>query len=141
VCFGCTPLARLLAFGPRPEFDRAVSSQTPTGAARHLAENPSAGQLFNTYEYGDYLLWSNPGLPVFVAGHAHLVPRPVWEDYVAASRGNGWEMVFDRYGIQTVVLDRPRRQAFIDRLAEEPDWKLTYQDRNSAVFRRTRPLR
>ncbi len=140
-CFAFTPLAKFLVVGPRPEFDRAVSSLTPTGAARHLSENPVRGQFFNTYEYGDYLLWSNPGLPVFVASHAHLVPRPVWEDYVSSIRGNGWETVFDRYGVEAIVLDRPARQSFIDRLAEEPGWNKTYEDRNSAVFRRTRALR
>ncbi len=70
-----------------------------------------------------------------------FVPEPVWEDYVGAIRGNGWETVFDRYGVETVVLDRPARQSFIDRLLEEPNWELTFQDRNSAVFRRTRPLK
>lgn len=118
-----------------------MSSQTPTGAARHLSDTPAKGQLFNTYEYGDYLLWSNPGIPVFVAGHAHLVPQPVWEDYVSSIRGNGWETTFDRYGVETVVLDRPARQSFIDRLNEDPAWNKTYEDRNSAVFRRVRPLK
>jgi hypothetical protein len=141
VCFAFTPFAKFLVTGPQPEFDRAVSSLTPTGAARHLYEDPTTGQLFNTYEFGDYLMWTNPGIPVFVAGHAHLVPRPVWDDYVGAIRGNGWETVFDRYGIETVVLDRPARQSFIDRLLEEPNWELTFQDRNSAVFRRVRPLK
>ena len=42
-------------------------------------------------EYGDYLLWSHPGLPVFVAGHAHLVPEEVWRDYLSTIRGGaGW---------------------------------------------------
>jgi hypothetical protein len=140
-CFAFTPFAKFLVTGPRPEFDRAVSSLTPTGAARHLFENPTTGQLFNTYEFGDYLLWTNPGIPVFVAGHAHLVPGNVWEDYVSTIRGNNWETTFDRYGVETVVLDRPARQSFIDRLMEEPNWKLTYQDRNSAVFRRTKQLK
>ena len=65
----------------------------------------------------------------------------MWEDYVSAIRGNDWETAFDRYGVDTVVLDRPARQAFIDRLTEEPSWNMTYEDRNSAVFRRTRPLK
>ena len=35
-----------------------------------------------------------------------------------------------------IVLDRPGRQDLIDQLAEEPDWVRSFQDRNSAVFRR-----
>ncbi len=50
VCFAFTPFAKFLVTGPRPEFDRAVSSLTPSGAARHLHEDPTTGQLFNTYE-------------------------------------------------------------------------------------------
>ncbi|MGC1274866.1 MAG: hypothetical protein WBC44_14255 [Planctomycetaceae bacterium] len=140
--FALTPFAQRLAYGARPQDDRAISLQTPTGAARHLAEEPPVGQVFNTYELGDFLLWTNPGLPVFVAGHAHLVPTEVWQDYTSMIRGgSGWQAALERYGVNTVVLDIPERQILIDQLTDDPEWTRSYQDRNSAVFRRNTPLR
>lgn len=136
-----TPWSRIFLLGAQPPKSEFVSARTPTGASRHLGENPPPGLVFNTYELGDYLLWSNPGLPIFVATHAHLIPREVWLAYTTTIRGGGgWEATLDQYGVEAVVLDRPARQTFIDRLSEEPDWRKTYEDYNSAVFRRTRPL-
>ena len=137
VCVALTPFAQRLAYGPRPNEDRAVSLQTPTLAAEHLAELPPTGLVFNTYELGDYLLWSNPGLPVFVAGHVHLVPADVWRDYTNTIRGgSGWQAVLDRYGVDTIVLDLPARQELADELFDSPEWVPSYRDRNSVVFRR-----
>ncbi len=138
IFFGLTPFAQRLLHGRDPQAEsRAIARQTPVGAARHLAEQPPAGQVFNTYELGDYLLYADPGLPVFVASHAHLVPKNVWRDYVDGIGGaSGWETMLDRYGVDTLVLDRPARQAFIDRLKDEPRWERTYQDNAAAVFRR-----
>ena len=137
VCVAMTPFAQRLAYGPRPNEGQAVSLQTPTLAGRHLAEQPPQGLVFNTYELGDYLLWSNPGLPVFVAGHVHLVPTEVWQDYRNTIRGgSGWQSVLDRYGVNTIVLDLPTRQELSDELLDHPDWFRSYQDRNSVVFRR-----
>ena len=140
--FSITPFASVLMRGRNAEFDRAVSSQTPVGAARHLAENPPAGQIFNSYEIGDYLIWSNPNLPVFVTGHAHLVPREVWRAYMNTVRGGAdWHRTLDQFGVEAVVLDRPRRESFIELLLDDPDWELSYRDHNSAVLRRVTPLR
>lgn len=131
-----------------PDVARPVSSQTPVLAARHFAENPPGGQLFNTYEFGDYLIWSSqdergrPRLATFVASHAHLVPPDVWRAYVDTIGGSsGWEATLDRYGVNAIVLDKPTRQPFIDRLNEEPGWERSFDDVNSAVFRRREPLR
>jgi hypothetical protein len=141
VAIAVTPLAQRLVKGPRPQDNLAISLRTPSGAARYLSDEPPQGQVFNTLELGDYLLWTHPGLPVFVAGHAHLVPADVWRDYLSTIRGGaGWLATLDRYEVNTIVLDLPARQSLVDQLAEEPEWEQRYEDRNSAVFRRVVPL-
>jgi hypothetical protein len=141
IFFALTPFAQRLLHGPDPKFDRAVSSMTPTGAAEYLRKNPRPGQVFNAGDYGDFLIWTNPGIPVFVAGHVHLIPTDVWRAYNDTISGAGWESILDRYGVNTIVLDKPTRQSFIDRLHEEPAWESKYEDRNSAVFVRREPLK
>ena len=135
-----TPFGAEQFRGTTVPFEDAVSSRTPLGAARHLGENPPAGLIFNSMEFGDFLMWTNPGIPVFVGSHAHLVPRDVWVAYLETIRGQSdWDTVLDRYGVNTIVLDRARHQPLIDRIAENEDWRRSYQDFNSAVFRRVGP--
>ena len=132
-----TPFGAEQFRGATVPFEDAVSSRTPLGAARHLSENPPAGLIFNSMEFGDFLMWTNPGMPVFVGSHVHLVPRDVWVAYLETVRGQSdWDTVLDRYGVNTIVLDRARHQPLIDRIAENEDWRRSYQDFNSAVFRR-----
>ena len=94
------------------------------------------GQAFNTYEWGDYLLWAGPPkLKVFLASHVHLVPREIWNDYVAISDGaSGWEEMLDRYGVNLIAVDEATHGGLIARLRENENWRQSYSDNVGAVF-------
>lgn len=143
ICFAYTPFGVTLLHG-RPadpkraaqQFANSVSPLTPLGATDYLRRKPPQGLVFNTYEWGDYLLWDGPpGIQVFVASHAHLVPPEVWQDYMQiAHAGERWKTGLDRYGVATVVLDHHARKPLIRLLKEDKDWKLVYDDAVAAVF-------
>lgn len=128
------------------KLEKLVSAQTPLGVVEHLKKLVAekrlpAGQAFNTYEWGDYLLWAGPSeLNVFVASHVHLVPREIWTDYVAISNGSDWEDRFDRYGINLVLLDEATHDGLIRRLRENAEWRMTYSDNVGSVFVRRKPI-
>ncbi len=150
ICFAYTPFGlRVLHGAPKTEQEAArrlqasVSLQTPIAAARYLREHPPVGQCFNTYEWGDYLLWAGPpGAKWFVNSHAHLVPREVWEDYFRiSSGGRDWESRLDRYGVNTVVLERNISADLVRVMKESTgNWKLDYEDAVTAIFVRNRPI-
>ena len=122
---------------------RSASIQTPIAASQYLKEHPPVGLSFNTYEWGDYLLWDGPpGAKWFLASHAHLVPREVWEDYFRISAaGADWENKLDRYGVNTVVLDRNVSPELVKAIKEKTTtWKLEFEDRVSAIFVRRKPV-
>lgn len=122
---------------------RSVSDQTPLAAVKYLNEHPPAGQCFNTYEWGDYLLWAGPkDAKWFVASHAHLAPREVWEDYLRiVGLSRDWETRLDRYGVNTVVLEQNMSADLIRALKEKPElWSLQYQDKFTAIFARKKPI-
>ncbi|MBS0267073.1 MAG: hypothetical protein JSS02_34425 [Planctomycetes bacterium] len=116
----------------------ALGAETPRGAAAWLVEHPPHGPIFNTYEWGDYLVWAGPpDLQVFVTSHAHLVPASVWRDYLTAAYARtGWNQVFDRYGITTIVVDRAERGRLIRELERSPVWETRYEDAQSVIFSR-----
>lgn len=150
VFFAYTPFGATVVHGPPEDPDvvaeryrKSLSTQTPIDAVDYLRRNPPQGQVFNTYEWGDYLLWAGPEeIQVFVASHAHLVPEEVWRDYlqIAAASGN-WQRRLDEYGVNTVVVDRRHRRNLIRRLDEMTEtWERKYSNNISAVFVRKNPI-
>ena len=78
---------------------------------------------------------------MFVNSHAHLVPREVWLHYLQViEQSAGWEEVFDRYGVNTVVVDPKFREPLIRRLKDNTAWKVGYQDSRAVVFVRKSPI-
>jgi hypothetical protein len=142
IFLGYSPLGMRLLHNRQPALEKSVSEYTPLGAVQYLRESPPQGLVFNTYEWGDYLQWAGPeGLQVFVNSHAHLAPREVWQHYLQViEQSAGWEEVFDRYGVNTVVVDTQFREPLIRRMKDHAGWKVGYQDRRSAVFVRKSPI-
>ena len=143
ICFAYTPFGVVLLHGrPQPgpeaedEFRQSVSRQTPVAAVKYLVDRNLPAPLFNTYEWGDYLLWAGPAdNPPFVNSHAHLIPEEIWDDYMGISHGDeGWQFGLDRYGINTVLLDQRVRGPLIEALKRNTDWTLEYEDNVAAIF-------
>jgi hypothetical protein len=150
IFFAYTPFGLTLIHGqpqtPEARADRlrrSVSPRTPLEAVAYLSVHPRTGLIFNTYEWGDYLLWAVPqGLQVFVASHAHLVPAEVWQDYLLMlSAGSGWDDRLDRYGVNTVVLDKSSGRALSAALQRDTaNWRIDYEDRLAIILVRRQPL-
>lgn len=149
ICFALTPFGTRLVHGNdgKLKFANRVSQQTPLTVTDHLIKLAEQnrlprGQAFNTYEWGDYLLWAGPpNLKIFLASHVHLVPREVWKDYVAISDGaSGWEEMLDRYGVNLIAVDQATHAGLIGRLRENENWRQTYSDNVGAVFMRRKAI-
>jgi hypothetical protein len=142
IFFASTPFGLLAMQSRAIEFRKSVSSQTPVAAVEYLRAHPPAGQVFNTFEWGDYLLWAGPaGTRVFLTSHAHLVPREVWRDYMSVIGAQShWDEMLDRYGVNTVFVDRRDRGALIARLKDDERWKSIYEDGVAVIYTRTKPL-
>ncbi len=136
--FGATPFGGQVLFGRSTSFERCVSTQTPVAAVRWLRESPQAGQLFNTYEWGDYIVWAGPRkVKVFVTSQAHLVPRQVWLDYMAVNDVSpGWQEILDRYHVETILIDKEGRKALISHLNADNRWQRAYEDDLAVIFTR-----
>jgi hypothetical protein len=118
-----------------------VARGTPLAATDYLQRQPPRGQVFNTMEWGDYLLWAGPpDLQVFADSHVHLLPPEVWEDYLAiVGVVDGWEELLSKYDVQTIVLDRWYRWKLISRIEASPRWQRVHQDSFAAIYIRRNP--
>ena len=149
IFFAYTPFGTVLLHGypEQPEefnrfYRRSVSAQTPVEITNYLHQHQPRGLVFNSYEWGDYLLWAGPArMKIFLNSHAHLVPRDVWLDYLhIASAGSAWRDKLDRYGVNTVIIDHQYRRRLINELKKDTDWKLEYEDGLGAIFLRKIPV-
>ncbi len=110
----------------------------PLDAAEYLREQELPGHMFNTYNWGGYLIWSlYPKVPVFVDGRTDLYAfnSQVLDDYVTVHWARpGWHQVLDRYEVGFVVTERT---GLLDTLlAETDDWQAVYRDEVAVIFRR-----
>jgi hypothetical protein len=110
----------------------------PLEAADYLQDAGLPGRMFNSYNWGGYLIWRlYPDQPVFVDGRTDLyaLNSQVLEDYSRVHwQRPGWQAIFDKYGIGYVVTERT---GLLDvGLAGEPGWEQVHSDEVAVVYRR-----
>ena len=108
--------------------------------------------MFNTYEYGGYLIWRLwPAERTFIDGRA--LSESVFQDYARilynhdASDGlPSGEDLLNRYGVQVIVMNTFEYASgpvylLAPALADpaQTAWKLVYNDPQALVFMRTPP--
>ena len=131
---------------------RAAEWKIPRGAADFLVAHQVPGPLFNTYEYGGYLIWRlAPRLGVFIDGRA--LSESVFQDYArilynhdSSDGQTSGEELLERYGVQTIVMNTlEASNGLVYLLApsladpSQSKWKLVYDDAEAVVFVRTLP--
>ncbi|MBW3543712.1 MAG: hypothetical protein KY476_25960, partial [Planctomycetes bacterium] len=125
---------------------RGLSNMTPVAATQYLRQNPPRGLVYNTYEWGDYLIWAGPkGIDVFAGSHAHVMPREIWLQYLwILEMKSGWNSALARYGVNAVMLDPERHEDLVGELRRNEEWQIAFErnDRSeqSIVFVRRRPI-
>jgi hypothetical protein len=110
----------------------------PVQAVDYLRGRELPGQMFNTYNWGGYLIWSlYPQSPVFVDGRTDLYAfNGVLDDYVQVHLAQpGWREVLDRYGVGHIVTEQGGLLAAV--LDETEDWQMIYSDGLAAIYVQT----
>ena len=112
------------------------ASQTPLTAATVLCGAGQDARLFNSMSYGSYLEWACPGLRVFIDTRIELYPTSLWQDYFTASSAQfGWEKVFSRYGINTVLISKQEQGPLVEAVKGTGRWQTVYEDQYALLAR------
>ena len=109
-------------------------SKFPKNAVDWIVENKPAGNMFNTYGWGGYLIWRlNPVYPVYIDGRADLYGDDFIYSYLQIYSGDeDWEIYFENEGIKIALIESGA--GLSDELRESPHWKVVYQDFLSTLF-------
>jgi hypothetical protein len=130
---------------------RAAEWKYPAGAADFLLQHHVTGPIFNTYEYGGYLIWRVwPEESVFIDGRS--LSESVFQDYGRIlynhdeSGGKTAQQLLDQYGIQTIVMNTfEYGEGLVYLMApaladpQQTEWKLVYSDAAAIVLMRRPP--
>lgn len=105
----------------------------PLEAAAYLnAENPP-GQMFNSYNWGGYLMFAVPQYPVYVDGRTDLYGDAFLVEYLTIARGGGdWRALMDEYDIRLVVVENGSGLAA--NLGAADDWRLAHEDDLAVIY-------
>ena len=126
---------------------RAAEWRYPAGAAEFLRAHRITAPMFNTYEYGGYLIWRLwPEQRVFIDGRA--LSDAVFADYgrILYNHEEAALPLLDRYGAGAIVLNGFEYiNGILYPLApmlggpRAGEWKLVYSDAQAMVFLRHPP--
>jgi hypothetical protein len=112
--------------------------QYPVQAADYVREQELPTNLFNTYEWGGYLMWTLfPEYLVFFDGRQDS--PEMFKFGLEVMWSERWQVVLDRFGVNTIVLqplstDDGGRFPIHARLQDSPIWALVYNDDSALVF-------
>jgi hypothetical protein len=108
--------------------------QMPVEATEFIIKTGIHGRMFNTYQYGGYLIYRlYPDQQVFIDGRADMYGDAFMREYgEIINGGKNWERLFDKYRIDYVLVqhDDPLRQLLLER----GDFKLVHEDKTNSVL-------
>ena len=131
-------IAALGGFGLKRAGIGIDHSMFPEGAAQFLADNKLDGNLFNSYDYGNYLLFARyPQNHVFIDGRVDVYGAEGLRLYTAVRHAEpGWQKILAEHSVEICVLATEKSTEFrlLTALHRSPDWALVYWDDLSAIY-------
>ncbi len=111
----------------------------PIEAAEFVKENKLKPNLYNTYDWGGYLMWTlYPDYKVFWDGRS-TSPEMFKNGFAIMGALPLWENLLKNFDVNTIVtkacmVDNGSRYTFLDPLHEHPEWSLVFADESAMVF-------
>jgi hypothetical protein len=112
---------------------RVVEKRFPVKAVDFIIENRLPGPLFNNFDWGGYLIWRLPGLPVSIDNRMNVHGDDRLERSLATWAGySGWCNDPELASARLVVAEAWR--PLVSLLHSDRRFKLVYKDATAAVF-------
>lgn len=128
-------LATLVKAGadfPAEVNEKAFRKTMPVDAVAYLQKQDLPGRLFNSYNWGGYLLWHLPQYPVFIDGRTDLYNDEVISQWLQVVRSEpGWQDVLEQWDVRLVLVEPSLPLAG---QLSAAGWQLVYADDVAVVY-------
>lgn len=112
---------------------KAVENHFPVKAVEFVKANGIRGQLYNSLDWGGYLIWTLPHLPVSMDGRTNLHGDERISRSLATWGGaSGWEKDPELVRARLIIAQMTKPLTHIMR--GHPRYRLVYEDSTAAVF-------
>ena len=111
-----------------------VAENYPVVAIEWINENQPEGAIFNSYNWGGYLIWNLREYPVFIDGRADLYGDELigqWKQ--VTNGGEAAQQILDKWDVNLIILEPT--WTIVNELSEH-GWELLYEDEMSVVYGR-----
>jgi hypothetical protein len=109
-----------------------VDANYPVHAIEWIKENQPKGNLFNSYNWGGYVLWALPEYPVFIDGRADLYGNKIINQWHAVVSANENAIrILDEWQINLILIE-PYWE--ITKVLEMNGWQKVYKDEQAVIF-------
>jgi hypothetical protein len=108
------------------------SVKAPVGAVDYIKHHQVAGRLFNSYNWGGYLIWNLREYPVFVDGRTDLYSDDLlteWLNTVGAA--DGWQETLEKWNIGMVLIEPSWPLA---KTLPTEGWQVLFEDQYSVLY-------
>lgn len=116
-----------------PTVEAAQERLLPVRVAQHIEATQPDGPMFNSYNWGGYLMWALPDYPVYVDGRTDLYGNDFLLGYIHTyTAQDGWQDTLNEAGVNMVIVEA---NSNLDRaLAQEAGWRLDYSDEQAVLY-------
>jgi hypothetical protein len=117
------------------ELSFAEAQYFPVRALPALQAGCTNQRVLNRYEWGGYLIWNAPNIPVFIDSRTNVFKNDgVLADDLKASNMNNSLAILDRYDIGCALLDPSDQLVYV--LRNTPGWAVRYTDATATLLAR-----
>lgn len=114
--------------------ERAFERGLPIDAVEYLRTEQPPGRIFNSYNWGGYLIWTLREYPVYVDGRTDLYGDELLTEWVGiVNADEGWQEKLNHWDVHLVLLE-PRWP--VTKLLEAEGWQLLFRDDISVLYGR-----
>lgn len=115
-----------------------LESALPVDAVEHLHALEPQGNMFNSYNWGGYLMFHAPQYPVFIDGRSDLYRSFLDEYYRIATAADGWRQALAPWRVGFALIES--NSGLAKAMAADQAWKNVYADPLASIFIRRSPL-
>ncbi|MBN1120387.1 MAG: hypothetical protein JXJ17_04875 [Anaerolineae bacterium] len=115
------------------QIETARRDLLPVEAVDYLHDHQPPGPLFNSYNWGGYLIWELREYPVYVDGRTDLYDDEMLRGYLNTVFAQpGWQDRLDEIGANTVLIETSGQLAQV--LLLDDRWNRVYNDEKASIF-------
>jgi hypothetical protein len=118
----------------------AQQKSFPVELARYLDESPPPGAMFNSYNWGGYLMFAAPDVPVYVDGRTDLYDDAFLRDYLEITLiREGWQDALAVLDIGFIAIEADSVLAAVLKTMPDEWQEQLFDEGRSAIFVRVTP--